>query len=392
MLKTVEFLCRVEGYMPPVYELAVLKQCKDKNSPTGKRYYIEFKYYDEVRDGLKSKQIRVSYTKYPTKAAAKEYARPVMNKINQMLLEGYYKPANPNLSVSIPILIAIERYFKFAKQSYKTTKDYRLMFGSDGIFMNYAKKYWKGRSLNRVHKRDILEMLDIMQHERKWSNATRNSRMYRISGLFEFFKEREYITVNPVRGIKKLKISTNHYRPFVGKQISDLKEAMRLTHPTLYLFISFMYYTIARPNELLNARISHIDLSNNKFHIPNETSKNQKGSYVDIPPKLSRIIIEFGIMKYPSSNYIFGKGLGEPNEKGTTYNLVRAEHFNYLCRFGLQKTHKLYSWKVTGFCEFFRQKKDIKALCKQARHHDLNTTDTYLSYYDLYHHDLVDFE
>lgn len=392
MLKLFDFLKKVDDFLPPSYELAEVRSCKDKNSPTGKLYYIEFKYYDDASKSLKPRQIRISPVKYPTSKAAKAFARPLIMEINRKLVEGFFKPHGSGYQKTIMVAEAIEEYMKFASITFRAVKDYRLMFGKDGLLTKYATKYWKGWTLRQIGKRDVLEMLDRLQLERNWGNATRNGRMYRISGLFEFFKDREYIKDNPVRGIKKLKISTNHYRPFVGNQIILMKDALRQTKPHLYLYISFMYYTIARPNELLASRISHIDLVNNKFFIPNSESKNMAGSYVDIPPKLKELILEFNLLNYPSYYYVFGKGITEPNEIGTSYNLVREEHHKYLCRFGLEKTHKLYSWKVTGFCEFFRQKKDIKALCKQARHHDLNTTDIYLSYYDLYHHDLVDFD
>ena len=390
-LKQLDFLKRLVGVPAPDYEPALLKTCVDKKSPTGKRHYIGFKYYDAESDSLKIKQIRISQSKYPTSAAAKAYAMPIIKQINKMLSEGYHKPDSSSIKY-ISLSDAIKQYYEYACTAYRSMKDYKNMFGEEGMFTKYSKVFFKDWALQTIERKHVLEMLDYLQRERRWQNTTRNDRMYQMSGMFEFFLERQYIHENPCKGIKKLKQSHAHFRPLVGGQIPLMKDAIQNGHYHLYLFISFMYYTLVRPKELINAKISHLDLNHNKFFIPNSNSKNGSGSYVDIPPKLKEMILDYGIMSYPSDYYIIGKGITEPKEERTSYNRVRDEHAKYFKRYGLEKTHKLYSWRVTGFCEFYRQAKDIKALSKQARHADLKTTDIYLSYYNLYHHKLVDFE
>lgn len=153
-------------------------------------------------------------------------------------------------------------------------------------------------------------------------------------------------------------------------------------HPTLLLFIQFIYYTMTRPStEVRFMQVHHIDMAERKIFIPGTNDKNKTDNYVGINDRFAEIILQSQILNYANTHYIFGRD-GQPSEKNPiAFSTLQRWHADLLKKLQLDKLGKkfsLYSYKHSGAISFYKATKDIKLLQRQLRHSSLDQTNIYL--------------
>ncbi len=168
--------------------------------------------------------------------------------------------------------------------------------------------------------------------------------------------------------------------------INDKLEKGYVADHQLLLFIQFIYYTLARPNEIKRMKISDIELDNDQIFIPRENSKNNKSDYVDLYPPLKRAILESKIMDYPKEYYIFSS-LRTPGTKISYRKYFWRKHFKILEALKLSESNReytLYSYKHSGAINLYLSGLEPIDNQKQCRHQTLQQTMDYLRELDLF--------
>jgi integrase len=170
----------------------------------------------------------------------------------------------------------------------------------------------------------------------------------------------------------------DYYRPL---QKAQLKTYFDAHYPALWFACKFVYYCYVRNgNELINLKVSDLDLHLNRLRITSDESKNGQDERVVIPKAFADELKHIDFSKYPQHYYLVGAD-GLPSEKKLPIDFWGKLHKKALDEMGFDrggKKYSMYSWKNTGVVDSYLAKIGIKDLQAQLRHKNLQTTYMYL--------------
>jgi integrase len=195
--------------------------------------------------------------------------------------------------------------------------------------------------------------------------------------LFEVLIAEKIIDTNPWKTITKTKNPRGRNIAYSTEQQKVLLNYMDKNCPELALFCKTMYYTLARPNELCNLQVKHIDMYRPKhIYIPAEISKNGIERHVVLPPPIYELLKP--LKKLKPDLYLFGKGI-KPSMEPLPARYVTASYFTrVLDKLKFSKEYTLYSWKHTGVVTNYLAGMSSGALRMQIGHADTGSFETYL--------------
>lgn len=217
------------------------------------------------------------------------------------------------------------------------------------------------------------------QHHWSTSNFL-NYRKY-LKKFFDWCVRREYCKINPVLDIKKPKLEKTLPRVLTKTQAQSILCAS-LTHNWFYSFeryrnyaiIATMLFTGIRANELLNLKITDVNLVSERIFI--HAGKGRKDRYVPVHRTL-RVILESYIKErqrwHKTSEYFFtGAQSNEP---------LAYKHLSTVCKKISQSTgfkFTPHTLRHTCATEMLNQKLDIFKVSTILGHNDIKTTAIYL--------------
>lgn len=202
--------------------------------------------------------------------------------------------------------------------------------------LNYLEKFVGNKYIRYVDKKDILAYISerlktpLNRKSRKSeanhvSRATVNVEIRTLKAVFNIAKDFGYVFLNPVVGIKLLKIAQLD-RNIKKHEIQKLREHFQTNKDALMLNIfNFNLYSGCRINEILNIQWNDIDLENSIIQIVNKgdfKTKNFENRKFNINPELNKLLLtlemiylEQGLDKASyGARYLFCK------ENGDRYN------------------------------------------------------------------------
>jgi integrase len=368
------------GTVPPQYDY-IEPRLVDYKGDLSKDWYIIYYIWNTEKNCKVRKRAIV---KGDSKTARKAYARKEIEQISEYLKAGYTVGKKQpvvklgevdmnTLTLEAAVEHAISR--KGASIKPNTLKSYQ-------SFRNVLKEWietahYQMLLLKDVKAGTIHEFFDYLKGKRKVENKTYNNYLGYLTTIFNWYISREYLVRNPCNKVEKLKVQSGGHTPYTNAQVKQIKELIEQKgDQQLLLFIQFIFYTLVRPGELRQLRISNI--GDKTLFISPDISKNRKGEHVLIPPALERLIIEFKLRDYPKQLYIFGnKGVPSTVQVGSSYFYKR--HRKILNRLGLVgEEYDLYAYKHTAVINLFNAGVDIKDIQRQCRHASISQTDQYL--------------
>jgi integrase len=214
------------------------------------------------------------------------------------------------------------------------------------------------------------------------AGVTINNDISVLRRLWNILIKREYIKKNPWNGIEKEReIITNRNIAFRKDEIEKLTNVIKKKDLQLFYFISMMYHTLARPNEIRQLQVHNIHLNKKKIYFEAAKTKSKVDRWINIHPGLIDTLIE--LIKNKSSNECLfpGSVTGKPVSK----NRMTARHREFLKHLELDNgEHTLYSWKHTGVVLAYEAGVDIKSIQRQCGHSSITETDNYLKSLGLY--------
>ena len=355
------------------------KLCRiaDSNGDLSKPWYVEYYVWDETNEKLTRKRYVLAQ-----KTAKERYAKGKENSIkidswlkNGDLINRKPKPKNAPITKSSTILEAIETFLAFTeKTNQKRTYE---CYSSD---LKNFKQFIESNNLKDLQIEQFDEVyahqyLDSLSLDGK-SNSRRNNLKGTIGTLFNYYKTRKIINVNPFSEIKNLNTVVQKHAAYSKKEIKLIKDECLKTDTQLWLFISFIYYTAIRPGEELR-RLKINDIKEKTILIDGNNAKNNKSQHITIPAPLQKIINEHKLRVFPKDHYVFSNG--GPGERLLGKHLFYDRHVLILKKLGLSgKNFDLYAWKHTGCIALFQATQNIELIRNHCRHSDIATTQKYL--------------
>lgn len=244
--------------------------------------------------------------------------------------------------------------------------------------------------LKHVNKVFVEAYLDYMKTVRKSSNKTYNCRVAILHSTCQVILKKDPTvfkkSINPFANITFLKTETRKHAAYTDEQMKLFAEAMtKKGEPHVLLFMQFMFYTLARPEELRHLKVGHIRIEERRILFLSQSAKTSIEQYVGINDRFAEIIINSRILEFPQSNYVFcnpgTRAIHCPGERQVSVSYFYKRVKKYILSLGLKKinpNYTMYSFKHSGAISLYKATKDIKLLQQQCRHQTIDQTNTYL--------------
>jgi hypothetical protein len=281
-------------------------------------------------------------------------------------------------TTKVQLAEAIELFMGFKE---KTTKPNTIMTYRThaNTFTKYLKRHQLLRkALVNFSDSDALNFLDEVTTIEKLGNRTRNNTRDAIFTLFEHFRKRKFIEVNPFKDIGKLSFRRYKHTPYSFEQRDQIKQiCLETKQDQLLLFISFIYYGFMRPHgEVMKLKVKHI--KERTIEIDADNAKDNEAEHIQIPPGLERLIEQHNLRSYPPEHFVFTL-TGQPGPKHVTKLYFYRRHRIILDRLGFtDKRFDLYGWKHTGVIALWQATQNIRLIQRHCRHSNAQQTEEYL--------------
>jgi integrase len=361
-----------------------------KPSPTAKdqRWYIEF----FVFDAQKNKVVRKKYFKLieGTSLAHKELlANQLCHEITQRLAEG--KIIDRYQGVRERIAIQNNHNSRTGKIAVKA------VIGELLDSWHFAKIRTKNTYVSITNRLDqfitehqeliTMDEFDVSKAKayilylknEGLSPRSINNHLLTLRTIWNEAIKLQYTKSNPWKEIPRLKTPLGKNIAYLPHQQREILDFMK-RYPAMDFLVKFMYYTLARTNEIAHLKVKHIGMYvPNKIYLEASISKNGAERHIIIPPGLDAEIEKRGIRKMDPEWFIFSKDKLNPGPvKSKTSGIGEKFRQWVLNKLKYPKEYTLYSWKHTGVIAAHKAGVSDDDIMKQTGHKDYGSFQKYL--------------
>ena len=354
------------------YTLPILRE--------GNEWYVEFYAYDPARCRLRRKRMKVNRIKSIVKRRA--YARDLIARITLQLQRGW----NPwiakdtsQLLLFSEVCAAYEAYIdkmftsgQYRKETYAGYKSYLKNL------LEYVEKESPIYYLYQFDRAYIVGFLDYIFIGRDNGGQTRNNYLSWLSVFCGWAVVKGYLTSRPTEGIPKIdKRHLVKHRSVIPLDVVQRIGRWLADHdPYFLLACQLLYNCFIRPVEMTRLKVGWINVEAGTVSVPAEASKNRQSMVVTLPKSVLFRMMEMGIFKSPSDDFLFSKNLRPGPQQIDT--IVFRRHWDSLrSALGLRKEWQFYSLKDTGITEMLDNNIASITVRDQARHSSLAITEVY---------------
>lgn len=288
-----------------------------------------------------------------TKFTTDEHRLAAANKIIAQIKE----------SLDPKLINSIAAFLQFNKNTVKplTIKSYESF---SRIFVKFLKQRKLGNI--KVHQFGTKHAMKYWTYirDQEFKKHTMNNYLRFMRVMWAYYINQEITEQCPFRNIKALKISVSVPKRYTLAEKEKILRPLKQNDPELYKFAAFIYYSFARPSELLRLKINEISLKERTIYLGEDT-KTSKRRWITITDSLLNIILQMKIERYKPWHNLFGRDL-KPGEPETRHNHSSARWFEFRKSIGLPKHHKLYHWKHTGIQDHMSAGVPLHQIARQS--------------------------
>lgn len=373
---------------------------ESENMTLSDRWFVVGYPYSEEEGKMIRSRIEV---KGDTIRERRKNAKILCDEMNARLAEGstiHKEPkAKPVYHTGLSIQQAIEQFMTVKGGSLKRQSLITYQKNERVLAAWLAETKRSNSLLSSFSTADVHEYLDWLTVKRKLANKSVNKHRGYLSAFLRFFAKRGVLSDNPVRHSDSLPVVSGRHRAYSPEQ----RQAMRkyLTEgesrdDALWLFVSFMYFTLARPYEEIR-RLKVGDLAEDCIIFRSDTVKTSRPKTVPIEPPLEALIQSMNLRSYPPNYYVFGKHersrtnwrQAQDRQFFTRYDvrpglvlagesLLSDRHRRMTKALDFESGYDLYGWKHSGAVMLYKATKDIKLVQERCGHSTVATTEKYL--------------
>lgn len=347
---------------------------------TGKNWYVDFFSYDPAVGSMKRKKYMLdSIGKISER---RKRAAELIESLLKLLRSGWSPWVNVDDNRGYTLLDdALDKYEKTLDKlpKLKTRQSYTSRLN---VLREYiASLLLPPRYVYQYNTSFVGDFLDWLYLDRDVTGRTRNNYRGWCSSLASYFIEREYMSSNPVEKIKKIAETPKKRKPLTPVMLRQLREYLAAKDPVFLLACMMEYYTMIRPEELSNLRISDISLKEQSVFVSGEFSKNKRDGKVGLNDDIIKLMLDIDLFSKPGNCYIFGDKLRQCVTKASS-EIFRRQWLKVRKALAWSDVYQFYSLKDSGIRDLANAKGIVIAR-DQARHTDVATTNKYLQGRDM---------
>ncbi|RXK57378.1 hypothetical protein ESA94_21175 [Lacibacter luteus] len=249
--------------------------CTYKND-VSKPWFIYFDFTDTLTGASKRLQFRGLINRTKDKKELTRQANALISYWKKQLKAGW-NPWNEDLPVLQPkIEEAFDLIFQLKETncSSRTLQSYRycIKLLKDWLISNRLNSVF----IHQFELHHARAFFDYLALKKGYSGRTYNDKITVLSTFANAMIEREWISKNPFRKIKKVQLQVGRNIAFSEDEKELLKTHLQQNDRQLYYFTQFVYYCFIRRSELTRLKIENIDWANRSVVVPSSASKNKK--------------------------------------------------------------------------------------------------------------------
>lgn len=347
---------------------------------TGKSWYVDFFSLDPAAGCMKRKKYMLD--SIDKVSERRKRASELIESLLKLLRSGWSPWVNVDDNRGYTLLSdALDKYEKSLDKlpKLKTRQSY-------GSRLNVLREYIASlvlppRYVYQFNASFVGDFLDWLYLDRDVTGRTRNNYRGWCSALASYFIEREYMSSNPVEKIKKVAETPKKRKALSPVMLRQLREYLSVKDPVFLLACMMEYYTMIRPEELSNLRISDISIKEQSVFVAAEFSKNKRDGKVGLNDDIIKLMLDINLFSWPGENYIFGDKLRHCTTKASS-EIFRRQWLKLRKALHWGDEYQFYSLKDSGIRDLANSQGIVIAR-DQARHTDVATTNKYLQGRDM---------
>lgn len=359
-------------------------ELKDCDGDLSKRWHVEYYAFNTVTNKLERVRFYLP-AKYKSRGERMAYARDFMAEVDFMLKSGktITKEAKAPLKKEETVWELMDVAYACKKNSIQNAKTLQGFEMTIGLVREWlSQSVAKDLRPNELTRAKVFELIDWFQddfEERngyRIKNRTFNNYKNNILSIFSELVTRGYFEKNPIAIIKDREVKESANFP-LDKEKKDLilHYFERNKQWTDLYFCQFIYYTLARPTEIIKLKRKNIQVD--KIMFEGGISKNKKTKFIPITAGCKALLDKMEVWDKAPETYLFSRKELSTYEP-TPDNWYGKRHTEALQKLGLHGDYSLYSWKDTGACDMYLATKDIMFVKDMCRHSSVSHTEVYL--------------
>lgn len=204
------------------------------------------------------------------------------------------------------------------------------------------------REIGSIERKDIRMLIATAKEQNSWSANARNKYLSILQSLLSVLVDEELIKFNPAHKIKnEPKPQGVGYKRVTDEQKISIAEKLATTVPDYFDYLMFIYQDGIRRTELLQVRVSDINLRERYILIRPEVAKTNRGRRVPITNDIREILIKRNIQKLNLSWYLFSSNKFAPGPEPYHPN-TPTKWWREIVIDGMGIDCKMYSLKHKG--------------------------------------------
>lgn len=344
----------------------------------GKDWFVSFYAICPETDTMKRKRIKINRIR--GLAERRRYARDLIERINKKLRAGW----NPWLEKAAPkgtttLADAIDLFLR-RKRAELRPDSMRTYDSQSERLLAWLKENGKSNLMCAAFTpyicRDYMEyVLDLGVTARTYNNYITFGRV-----LFNWLKERHYISENPFSDIKKMREREKTRKVIPDDWLVKIRKYLEKNNPDFLRACMLQFYAEIRPKEQVRLRVSDIDLKNRIITVRADASKNGQVRYPTIPNELMPFLLSMPWEKLHPDSVVIGKKFKPGGAPVSRPDLFTKEWAKMREALNMPREYQFYSLRDTGIVHMIRDDVPLNVVMAQAGHADLTTTTRYVKF------------
>lgn len=275
-----------------------------KLSKTTNLWYVHFRY--------EGKQFR--YKLHYNKIEDLKEREMSFIGLCKAILEDLKKGWNPNIKgIAAPKTeFTLIEALKFALEKKKPNISPKTYSGYNGS-VNFLETAINKIGLSKINIIDVKRMhIKLIMEKAKelntWSNKAHNKHLNHFKAILSELIEFDVIEDNPAFKVKNLRVEESiAHVPATDKQMEVIKKELIENHPNFYNYIRLVFDLGIRPIEILEIKLSMINMENDIIQlIPKNTKGRKKYRTLPINKYLKAYLESMNFENLPKDYYLFG--------------------------------------------------------------------------------------
>jgi len=355
-----------------------------------KRWYVIFRAYDIYLERVRRVRISNPMNKEKSLAGRLRVAEEIMTQTDADLRQGKLlgreriKQITGSDNLHLKTLLQVIDIFVVKKRAAMRRKNYlrrftvNLKFHITNYYSSEGIEDINIRSVNAEFVQGLFAYLRPLVAPKTFNNMRGD-----LATVLNFINKLKpgLVKDKPWSAIDKLPVIARKHAAFNDSQIKAIVDkATAMNYHDLVLFCQIEYYTLARPAEISDLKISDFDLTQNRIIFRGDAAKNWRDEYVTIGERFRQIIEKSGILNRPADSYVFFYMRdGKQHKRGRKYfRLPLSKVLKALDMYKINANFSLYSFKHSGAVSLYLATKDMWVVMEQCRHKTIAQTGEYL--------------